>query len=132
MPARQLNRPNVEESSFLQDLPTVKQSSQQSQGGGGSPFAPALVIESNELIDSALLNAIENPRERMQVLNLENVLLIFVKSRYGLLHLTYKSYIYYIEDVSRICPWHFQIPITCVLLICLHFLSSSDHLFKVN
>jgi hypothetical protein len=121
MPARQLNRPNVEESSFLQDLPTVKQSSQQSQGGAGSPFAPALVIESNELIDSALLNAIENPRERMQVLNLENVLLIFVKSRYVLLHLTYKSCIYYIEDVSRIYLWHFQIPITCVLLICLHF-----------
>jgi hypothetical protein len=82
MPSRQLNRPNVGESSFLQDLPTATHSSQQSQGG--SPFAPALVIESNELIDSALLNAIENPRERMQVLNLENVLLIFVKSRFVL------------------------------------------------
>jgi hypothetical protein len=84
MPSRQLNRPNVGESSFLQDQPSASQSSQQSQGGGGSPFAPALVIESNELIDSALLNAIENPRERMQVLNLENVLLIFVKSRFVL------------------------------------------------
>lgn len=88
MPARQLNRPNVGESNFLQDLPTVMHSSLQSQSGG-SPFAPALVIESNELIDSALLNAIENPRERMQVLNLENVLLIFVKSRFVIFNFVY-------------------------------------------
>ena len=79
MPARLLSRPIVGEINFLQDLPNVSQtSSLQNQ----SSFAPAVVIGSNEPVDSALLNAIENPRERMQVLNLENVLLLFVKSRY--------------------------------------------------
>ena len=80
MPARLLSRPIVGEINFLQDLPSVisQTSSLQNQGG----YASATVPSSNETVDSALLNAIENPRERMQVLNLENVLLLFVKSKY--------------------------------------------------
>ena len=85
MPARLLNRSIVGEINFLQDAPGIVShtSSLQDQGGSfGTAFSPAIVSGSNEPVDSALLNAIENPRERMHVLNLENVLLLFIKSRF--------------------------------------------------
>ena len=85
MPARLLNRSTVGEINFLQDAPGIisHASSLQDQGGPfGAAFSPAVVNGSNEPVDSALLNAIENPRERMHVLNLENVLLLFIQSRF--------------------------------------------------
>ena len=84
MPARLLSRPIIGDINFLHDLPSSasEASSSQGQGSFGVQHTPAVVVDSNEQVDSALLNAIENPRERMQVLNLENVLLLFVKSRY--------------------------------------------------
>lgn len=84
MPARLLNRSIIGEINFLQDSPSIISQTSSLQEHGGSfatLFASAVVSGSNELVDSALLNAIENPRERMHVLNLENVLLLFVKSR---------------------------------------------------
>lgn len=83
MPARLLSRPIIGDINFLHDFPPVMSqvSSSASSNSSGSQFAPSAAADSPDQVDSALISAIENPRERMQVLNLENVLLLFVKSR---------------------------------------------------
>ena len=82
MPARLMNRDTIGDINFFP--PVVSQtSSSTNQGSLGIPFSTGAVVDPTEQVDSALLNAIENPRERMQVLNLENTLLLFVKSRFG-------------------------------------------------
>jgi hypothetical protein len=49
-------------------------------------------IEETEEIDTALLSAASNPRERMNLFNTENVLLNFVKSRFSILN--YKLFLF--------------------------------------
>ena len=89
MPARLLSRPIIGDINFLHDFPPVMSqvSSSASANSSGSQFAPSAAADSPDQVDSALISAIENPRERMQVLNLENVLLLFVKSRLDQFHM---------------------------------------------
>ena len=76
------------EFNFLQEvLPAVANNYSTIEGRGESPglsvqFSQALVVEDRDPIDSALLSSLENPRERMFVLNTENTILNFVKSKY--------------------------------------------------
>lgn len=55
-------------------------------GGNSTHFAVAQVVEDNEPIDKVLISALEDPRERMVVLNIENTILNFVKSRYEIVY----------------------------------------------
>ena len=70
MPARLMTRPIAGEINFLQDMSPA----------AAAASAPAPVVEDKEPIDSAIISAMENPRERMHVLTIENELLNFVKS----------------------------------------------------
>ena len=73
MPARLMTRSISGEINFFQDASSSLQSLQQ-------PPPSMNVDTADEPIDSAIINAIENPRERMNVLNLENMFLNFVNS----------------------------------------------------
>ena len=44
---------------------------------------PVPIANFDEPVDSILLDAIYNPRERMQVLNIENTVFSFARSRYS-------------------------------------------------
>ena len=84
MPARLMTRQPV----MNGDTNYLMQSNQYTNNNGipggnttqynlSSPY----VVQDNDTIDSAILGAIANPRERMHVLNLENQFVNFVKSR---------------------------------------------------
>ncbi len=49
-----------------------------------SSFSAPVIDSSIEQVDVALYNAMTNPRERMAVLQMENSILNFVKTRFGL------------------------------------------------
>lgn len=73
IPARLLTRP-VQEINFFPDSPITP-----------PPQPPVLTIPPisyayDEPIDKALMDAVQNPRERMQVLNIEHLILSFVRS----------------------------------------------------
>ena len=70
MPARLMTRSISGEINFFQDAASALQ----------QPPPSTNVNTADEPIDSAIINAIENPRERMNVLNLENMFLNFVNS----------------------------------------------------
>jgi hypothetical protein len=70
MPARLMTRPIAGEINFLQDLSPA----------AAAATGPAPVVEDKVPIDSAIVSAMETPRERMHVLTIENELLNFVKS----------------------------------------------------
>jgi hypothetical protein len=85
MPARLISRPFDGEINFLQDVPAAAvaaTSAPMLERVIPHPVPVSPIIESEDQIDSALLDAIVNPRERMQVLNIENSIFTFVKSRY--------------------------------------------------
>ena len=73
MPARLMTRSISGEINFFQDAASSAAALQQ-------PPPSTNVNTADEPIDSAIINAIENPRERMNVLNLENMFLNFVNS----------------------------------------------------
>ena len=72
IPARLMTRSISGEINFFQDAAAASALQQ--------PPPPTNINTADEPIDSAIINAIENPRERMNVLNLENMFLNFVNS----------------------------------------------------
>lgn len=61
------------------DLNFFQDNQQQSQTGVAMP--PAIYPTVEFAIDSSLQDALTNSRERMQLLNIENMILLFVQSR---------------------------------------------------
>ena len=83
MPPR-YDRPIIGEINFYQDEPSPSPESSFSPGGKvtiNNQGSDSNIPMSDEPIDPALLGALQNPKERMQALSIEQSLLTFVHSK---------------------------------------------------
>jgi hypothetical protein len=82
-----MTRPIASELNFLQDVapsvitPAVNSPSLSNERSIPHPVPISSVKDTEDQIDAALIDAVRSTRERMQVLNIENAILTFVKSR---------------------------------------------------